>query len=96
MEPGQLTTAEWGQIGTALKLLWLAAAAAFISGTSFVTAHAILPSALATGTVKKRWVAGVRPIFYLTGVVGLVCLVVFIVLAASNMDWLRIYERFWQ
>ena len=95
MEPQQLTTAEWAQIGNALKMLWIALGAAIFTSASLVTAHAIIPSALSTNTISRRW-AGMRRLFYAAGVCGLVALGVFLALAALQMSWLRIYERFWQ
>ena len=96
MDPKPLTTAEWGDVGTALKMMWLAFGAALIAGSTLLTAHAVIPSAVATNTISTRWLKW-RPAFYVVGLVAVAAILVFIVLAALQLDWIdRVYGRFWQ
>ena len=46
MDPKPLSTAEWAEVGNALKFLWLALGFALVAGPSLLTAHAIIPSCL--------------------------------------------------
>ena len=96
MDPNTLSTDQWAQIGLTLKFLWAAFGSAIVAGTSLVTAHAVIPSAVETNSVSDRWLK-VRPLFYVVGIVGLAGLGLFLFLAASETDWIReMYPRFWQ
>jgi hypothetical protein len=96
MDPGQLSTEQWAQVGMALKYLWGAFLCAIVGGTSLVTAHAIIPSAVNTSTISSRWTK-TRPIFYVVGIVGLAGIALFLFLSASETGWIRdLYPRFWQ
>ena len=96
MDPQPLTTDQWAQVGLALKFLWGAFLSALVAGTSLLTAHALIPSAVATRTISTRWLR-TRPLFYLVGIAGVVGIGAFLFLAASETDWIReMYPRFWQ
>lgn len=96
MDPQPLTTEQWAQVGLALKFLWAAFASALVAGSSLVTAHAIIPSAVETNTISSRWLKA-RPLFYIVGVAGVVGIGLFLFLAAIETAWLRdFYNRFWQ
>ncbi len=88
MEIIPLTADQWGDGGNALKLLWLSLLFVLIGSGSFITAHAVLPSAIATGTLPQRF-GKLRPVFYAMGfaaVVGIAVNVVFII------DFLSYFE----
>ena len=96
MDPQPLTTDQWAQVGLALKFLWGAFASALVAGSSLLTAHALIPSAVETRTISGRWLK-VRPIFYLVGIAALAVIALFLFLAATETDWIREqYPRFWQ
>lgn len=96
MDPTPLTTDQWAQVGLALKFLWGAFASSLVAGTSLMTAHALIPSAVETSTISGRWLK-MRPVFYLVGIAGLVGIGAFLFLAATETDWIReSYPRFWQ
>ncbi len=96
MDPQPLNTDQWAQVGLALKLLWGAFASALVAGTSLLAAHAVIPSAVATNTISERWLK-IRPLFYVAGIAGVVGIALFLILAATEMDWIReTYPRFWQ
>jgi hypothetical protein len=95
MDPNTLSTDQWAQVGLTLKFLWAAFGSSIIAGTSLVTAHAIIPSAVETNTISTRWLT-IRPVFYIVGLAGLVGIGLFLFLAASETDWIReVYPRFW-
>jgi hypothetical protein len=96
MDPGQLSTEQWAQVGMALKFLWGAFLCAIVAGTSLLAAHALIPSAVSTSTISSRWIKA-RPIFYLVGFAGLLGIALFLFLSASETGWIRdLYPRFWQ
>ena len=96
MDPQPLTTDQWAQVGLALKFFWAAFGSALVAGSSLLTAHALIPSAVETSTISDRWLK-VRPIFYVVGIAALAGIGLFLFLAASETDWIREqYPRFWQ
>lgn len=96
MDPKPLSTAEWAEVGTALKFLWLALGFALIAGPSLLTAHAIIPSAIGTKTIAEKWTKFRAPLY----VLGLVCVVgIFsaLFMASQNTQFLHdMYSRWWQ
>lgn len=96
-ESAQLSTADWGTIGNALKFLWLALVFAIISGTSLMTAHAFIPSAVATKTISARF-EKLRMPLYATGVLTAILIFVMIALAATQADDIvrRLHPTYWQ
>ena len=97
MDPLPLTTEQWEQAGHSLQLLWLALACALIAGPSFLAAHAIIPSAVATRSIPEKF-NKLRPIFYIVGFLGLASIITFFCLAYFNVYEVlqRIYPSFWQ
>ncbi|MGY8881214.1 MAG: hypothetical protein ACKVJL_02155 [Dehalococcoidia bacterium] len=96
MDPKPLTTAEWAEVGTALKFLWLALGFAFVAGPSLLTAHAIIPSVVDTKTVAAKWTK-IRAPLYVIGIICVVGIFASLFMASENTDFLqRIYSRWWQ
>lgn len=96
MDPKPLTTAEWAEVGTALKFLWLALGFALVAGPSLLTAHAIIPSAIGTKSVAAKW-SKFRAPLYVIGVLCVVGVLASIFMAYENTDFLnRTYNRWWQ
>lgn len=96
MDPTQLTSSQWAETRTVLTLLWLCVAFAIFSAANFWAAHAIIPSALATGSISKR-AARLRPVLYAAGGLGLVAIVVFVILMALNLGWIgEVFPRYYQ
>ena len=60
-----------------------------------LTAHALIPSMVATNTISGRW-TGTRPLFYLVGVVALAGIAICFFMSASNTGWIQeTYDKFW-
>ena len=81
MELIPLTADQWGDGGNAMKLLWLSLLFAVIGSGSFVTAHAMIPSAIATGTIPAK-LSRLRIPLYIFGfaaVIGIAINVFFII-----------------
>jgi hypothetical protein len=96
MDPKPLTTAEWAEVGTALKFLWLALGFAVVAGPSLLTAHAIIPSVVDTKSVAAKW-SKLRAPLYVIGVVCVVGIFGSLFMASENVEFLeRIYSRWWQ
>ena len=92
-----LTTSEWAQIGTAIKFLWLALGCALVAGSTLMTAHAFIPSAVATRTIPQKF-EKLRMPLYAAGVLAAVGLFAMLALAAVNADDIvrRLHPRYWQ
>ena len=96
MDPKPLTTAEWAEVGNALKFLWLALGFALVAGPSLLTAHAIIPSIVDTKTVAAKW-SRFRAPLYVVGIICFIGIFVSLFMASENTDFLhRIYSRWWQ
>ena len=96
MDPKPLTTAEWAEVGNALKFLWLALGFAIIAGPSLATAHALIPSIVDTKTVSAKW-SKLRAPLYVTGIICVIGIFFSLFMAAENTDFLhRTYSRWWQ
>jgi len=96
MDPKPLTTAEWAEVGNALKFLWLALGFALVAGPSLLTAHAIIPSIVDTKTVAAKW-SRLRAPLYVVGIICFIGIFVSFFMASENTDFLhRIYSRWWQ
>ena len=96
MDPKPLTTAEWAEVGTALKFLWLALGCALIAGPSLLTAHAIIPSMVDTKTLPEK-VSRMRAPLYVFGIVCVLGIFGSLYMASENPDFLhRVYSRWWQ
>ena len=96
MDPKPLTTAEWAEVGMALKFLWLALGFALISGPSLLTAHAIIPSFVDTKTVPAKW-SKMRAPLYVVGIICFIGIFASLFMASESTDFLhRIYSRWWQ
>ena len=97
MDPYAPTAAEWDMIGNNITFLTLALLSALITGPSFLIAHAIIPSAVATRSIPEKF-NKLRPIFYIVGFLGLAAIFTFFCLDYFN-DYevlQRIYPSFWQ
>ena len=96
MDPLPLNADQWADIALTIKFLWLSFASSVIGASALLTAHALIPSLVSTRTISTRW-QKTRPVFYVTGAVGVVGIGVSIFLAAQQTDWIRdFYPRFWQ
>lgn len=91
------TPEEWGQIGNALKFLWLALACAIYAGTALMTAHAFIPSAVATKTIPAKF-ERLRMPLYATGILAVAGVVVMLVLSGMNADDIlrKFHPKYWQ
>ena len=96
MDPKPLSTAEWAEVGNALKFLWLALGFALVAGPSLLTAHAIIPSVIDTKTVPAKW-AKLRAPLYAVGVTSIIGLLFAFYLASQTTNFLHdMYSRWWQ
>jgi hypothetical protein len=89
MELIPLTADQWGDGGNALKLLWLSLLFVLIASGSFVTAHAILPSAIATGTLPQP-LGKLRPLFYALGFAAVAGIAVNVVFIIDFLDYIEV------
>ena len=97
MDPNTTTGADWDLTSTTLKLLWVSLLFALGAGFSLVTAHAIIPSAVATRTIPKTWEKLRWPLyaFGIASVAGIGITLAFGAVEAEPFIT-RIYDRYWQ
>ena len=96
MDPAPLTTADWADTGSALKLLWINFVLMITAAVSLGFAHAIIPSGLATGTFPAG-ARKLRPVLYLVGIAAIVVVIVDFVVIAGLLDFLDdVYPRYYQ
>ncbi len=93
----EFTPDEWGQIGTALKFLWLALVCAIYAGTSLMAAHAFIPSAVATKTIPAKFERLRKPL-YATGIMAVAGVIVMLAFAGINIDDIikNFHPTYWQ
>ncbi len=96
MDPQPLSRADWAELGTLLKFLWLSLGFAFVAGPTLLTAHAIIPSAVATKTIAEKWNRFRTPL-YVVGLAALAGIVAALFMAMQNIQFLHnMYPRWWQ
>ena len=96
MDPKPLSTAEWAEVGNALKFLWLALGFAFVAGPSLLTAHAIIRSVIDTKAVPATWAEFRAPV-YAVGVASIIGIFFALFMASQNTNFLHdMYSRWWQ
>ena len=97
MDPGMLSVEDWQARLLALRLMWLCLIVAFTAAGSLVIAHAVIPSAVDSGTLSKKFNKFRLPL-YLTGIFAFVLDVAVFLYALSLAQGIisDIYPSFWQ
>ncbi|NQW19017.1 MAG: hypothetical protein HQ478_16210 [Chloroflexi bacterium] len=88
-----LTAEQWGDGGNAIKLLWLSLLFAVTGSGSFVTAHALIPSAISTGHIPEKF-SRLRIPLYVLGIIAVVAIAVNVVLIIGYLGYIEdVYSR---
>ena len=97
MDPGMLSVEDWQARLLALRLMWLCLILAFTAAGSLVIAHAVIPSAVDSVTLSKKFNKFRLPL-YLTGIFAFVLDVAVFLYALSLAQGIisDIYPSFWQ
>ena len=97
MDPGMLSVEDWQARLLALRLMWLCLILAFTAAGSLVIAHAVIPSAVDSGTLSKKFNKFRLPL-YLTAIFAFVLDVAVFLYALSLAQGIisDIYPSFWQ
>ena len=96
MDPQPLSEAQWAQVNTVLKFLWLALGFALIAGPMLLTAHAIIPSAVSTKTIAEKWNRFRAPLYFV-GLASTAGIFASLFMASQNIQFLHdLYPRWWQ
>ncbi len=92
-----LSVEDWQARLLALRLMWLCLILAFTAAGSLVIAHAVIPSAVDSGTLSKKFNKFRLPL-YLTGIFAFVLDVAVFLYALSLAQGIisDIYPSFWQ
>lgn len=95
-DPAPLLQGDWSDNGAALKLLWINLMLMVTAAVSLGFAHAIIPSAVDTGTFSQR-ASRIRPVLYVIGLIALILTIVnFVVITDITRGWLEdIYPRWY-
>ena len=95
MDPGSLNIADWLMRLTALRILWICLLMAPAAAVSLLVAHAIIPSAVDSHHLSRKWVI-IRAPLYLFGFGTLFLEIILFIYAFANMTFLsEFYPRFW-
>tara|TARA_E500000178_G_C16828660_1_gene664971 strand:+ start:408 stop:701 length:294 start_codon:yes stop_codon:yes gene_type:complete len=97
MDPGILSVEDWQSRLLALRLMFVCLLLAFTAAGSLVIAHAVIPSAVDSGTISKKFNKYRLPL-YITGVVAFILDVAIFLYALSLAIGIisDIYPSFWQ
>lgn len=95
-DPAPLLQGDWSDNGAALKLLWINLLLMTTAAISLGFAHAIIPSAVETGTFSRR-VSRFRPFLYAIGVIAIILTIVnFFFITDLTRGWIEdIYPRWY-
>ncbi|MDP6822911.1 MAG: hypothetical protein QF554_06425 [Dehalococcoidia bacterium] len=96
-DPAPLLQGEWSDNGLALKLLWINLLLMVTAAVSLGFAHAIIPSAVDSGTFTNR-ASRIRPILYVIGSLAIIVALinVFFIIDISR-GWIEdIYPRWYE
>ncbi|MBI4340066.1 MAG: hypothetical protein HY680_08965 [Chloroflexi bacterium] len=95
MDPSYLTTDMWHDLSTVLRFLWLYVFLILGFVTTFLTAHAIIPSLAASGHLSEK-IARLRAFVYLMAFGILAMAVASFLLMFINLDVVvRVWDRWW-
>ena len=96
-DPAPLLQGDWSDNGAALKLLWINLLLMATAAISLGFAHAIIPSAVDSGTFSRQ-AARYRPFLYVLGAIAIVITMVnFVIITDLTRGWIEdIYPRWYQ
>ena len=97
MDPGILSVEDWQTRLLAGRLMFVCLVLAFIAASSLVIAHAVIPSAVDSGTLSKKFNKYRLPL-YVTGTFAFILDVGIFLYALSLAQGIisDIYPSFWQ
>ena len=97
MDPGILTSDDWVTRLTALRMMLACLVLAFIAAPSLVIAHAVIPSAVDSGTLSEKFNKFRMPL-YVVGTLAFIADVALFLYALSLSIGVisDIYPNFWQ
>ena len=91
-----LTAEQWGDSGNAIKLLWLSLLFAVTGSGAFVTAHAMIPSAISTGHLPAKF-NRLRIPLYVLGFAAVAAIAVNVVFIIGFLDYIEdVYSRWYR
>lgn len=95
MDPNFIGASEWSQIGQVIRFLGLVPLSAIVFAFSLLIAHGLIPSMVSSNHLPRAAMR-LRPLFYLTSLMGAVALVVVLVSLVGLADVVTsIYEDWW-
>lgn len=95
-DPAPLLQGDWSDNGDALKLLWINLLLMATAATSLGFAHAIIPSAVDSGTFSRQ-ASRFRPYLYVIGSIAIIAtLANFVIITDLTKGWLDdVYPRWY-
>jgi len=97
LDPGILTSEDWATRLNALRMMWACLVLALIAAPSLVIAHAVIPSAVDSGTISEKFNKFRLPL-YIVGTLAFIADVALFLYALSLSIGIisDIYPNFWQ
>ena len=94
-DPSFISDVSWAEIGNWLHALWIFFLLILVFGFSFLVAHAVIPSLVATGDLPQRFMK-MRRLAYGLALVTFVVAMVFLSFAVADTELLGdVYDRWW-
>ena len=94
-DPAAVTAFDWSEIGNWMHWFWAYSFTIVVLALTFLTAHAIIPSLVASSHIPEKFLK-LRPPMYLGVVVILGVAMMFLAWTVNNSYLLeRVYNRFW-
>ena len=95
VDPASITASDWSAVGDWLHWLWAYFLCIVIIAFTFLTAHALIPSLMASGHLPRE-AQKLRPPIYAGSVIMLGLAMLFLAWTVNNSYLLeQVYNRFW-
>ena len=97
MDPGILTSDDWVTRLNALRMMWACLLLALIAAPSLVIAHAVIPSAVDSGTLSEKFNKFRMPLYVIGTLAFIADVALFLYALCLSLGVISdIYTNFWQ
>ena len=97
MDPGILTSDDWVTRLNALRMMWACLVLALIAAPSLVIAHAVIPSAVDSGTLSEKFNKFRMPLYVIGTLAFIADVALFLYALSLSLGMISdIYANIWQ